>query len=200
MNLASLHSWQAIASCIRALCVWQIGCVRVRSALWDVAQPLIDCKMSQLQSADRLGQVASGSHLHAGPALEGGADSAPAPAMAAPTEMSGLPHPSVSEGVASAGVPLQVSGGKGAGLCAAASGLPPPPPPLPGCCRRCSAPAARSPATRLNLPSPPRAPRRRPWAAACRAGGVCRRVCAPSSGRPRRPEPAGGGIPGRDVG
>ena len=72
-----------------------------------------------------LGQVASGSQLLAGPAQEGGADSAPAPAMAAPPDISAaglaLQHPSVSEGVASAGQPLQVSEVKAAQSCAANS-------------------------------------------------------------------------------
>ena len=92
-----------------------------------------------------MGQVASGSHLLAGPAAqEGGADSAPAvPLAAAPAEMLAFPHPSVSEGVASAGQPHQVGGGKGAGSCAAAAALPPlppaPPPPRPPlrCCSSC---------------------------------------------------------------
>lgn len=66
-------------------------------------------------SSDRLGQVLSGSAVLPDPvAQEGGADSAPAPvALQAPTDVSAagivLENPPVSEGVASAGLPPQVT-------------------------------------------------------------------------------------------
>lgn len=75
---------------------------------------------SQEPSADRLGQVLSGSVVLRAPADLGGADSAPAPALQAPTDISaaagaGEARPSVSdareEGVASAGLPPPVRGG-----------------------------------------------------------------------------------------
>ena len=68
--------------------------------------------MSQSPSADRLAEVLSAGALQ--PPAEGAADSAPPPAQAAPTDISAAAVAdqrvvsSVSEGVASAGLPPQV--------------------------------------------------------------------------------------------
>lgn len=92
-------------------------------------------------SSDRLGQVLSGSALRAPDpsAQEGAADSAPAPVALqaqAPTDVSAagivLENPPVSEGVASAGLPPQVT-----------AALPPPPPPPSLPCLRAAGPPCK---------------------------------------------------------